>query len=482
MMTSKDVLQILSHGVTEKQVKTQLENFENGFDYLSINRAAVVGDGIMALDQDQIQCLINSYELISKSKKIVKFVPASGAATRMFKELFEFVNEGKESKSARDVIDNIQKFAFAELLSGKEGKELIEGIISDPLNYGTKPKALILFHKYNNGSRRTAAEEHLCEGAVYAIGKGKVSIHFTVSQEHREGFDELFSKVLKGHEKRYGIAYDITFSTQKSSTDTIAVTPDSKPFRNSDGTLLFRPAGHGALIENLNDIDADLIFIKTVDNVAPDRLKADTITYKKALGGLLLSIQREVFDLLKKLDKDTSEDLIGKCIKFIGNRLCYKLPPTIKTKSKEQQIEIIRSVLNRPIRVCGMVKNEGEPGGGPFWTNAGDGSQSLQIAESSQIAPSQMVLMQKATHFNPVDLVCGVVDYKGKKFDLTAFVDKKAGFISEKSKDGRALKAQELPGLWNGAMAFWNTIFVEVPITTFSPVKVVTDLLREQHQ
>lgn len=487
MFTDKDLSQIRNHGLTPENVEKQLENFRRGFDFLSIDRAAVVGDGIRVFDKEQIDRFADIYTGRCHSARIVKFVPASGAATRMFKELFEFVNEGKRGKGIDALLENIGRFAFWPELKKIVGEEkdptaIVSAIIKEGLNYGSKPKALILFHQYSEGSR-TAAEEHLVEGALYAAAGGKVSIHFTVSPEHRAGFDALMERVLPRYEEQYGVKFDISYSVQKPGTDTIAVTPDNEPFREADGSLLFRPAGHGALIENLNEIDADLIFIKTVDNVAPDRLKVDTVAYKKALGGLLVQLQEEAFALLETLDRvGPDEDLNQEIATFFEEELSGRLPGNYAQMTTEARASLLRSLLDRPIRICGMVRNEGEPGGGPFWVKDPNGAQSLQIAESSQIAPEQIELMKKATHFNPVDLVCGVKDYKGRKFDLLRYVDHSTGFISNKSKDGRPLKAQELPGLWNGAMARWNTVFVEVPITTFSPVKVVNDLLRPQHQ
>lgn len=486
MFTDKDLAQISSHGLTLSDVQAQINHFKEGFPYLSINRAAVPEDGIVVCDKQQIVNYVNEFEIESKTKKIVKFVPASGAATRMFKELFEFVNDGKPSKAVDKLIENIENIAFYDELKSiiadqSDPRKVVAAIILDGLNYGAQPKALIKFHKYPNGAR-TAAEEHLTEGALYAATEGKVNIHFTVSAEHRAGFDKLFGKVLDRYEKQFGAKYDISFSQQKSSTDTIAVNPDNTPFREDDGSLLFRPAGHGALLANLNDIDADLIYIKTVDNVAPDHLKADTVTYKKCIAGIALSLQKEVFALLDALYGDKTDDkLVAKAERFAEEKLFCKLPANFASHAKADRIACLVEILNRPLRVCGMVRNEGEPGGGPFWVNDKNGSQSLQIAESSQISPEQIAIMREATHFNPVDLVCAVKNYEGKKFDLTQYFDPSTGFISNKSKNGRDLKAQELPGLWNGAMARWNTIFVEVPITTFSPVKVVNDLLRPQH-
>ena len=320
---------------------------------------------------------------------------------------------------------------------------------------------------------RKAVEEHLVEGAVYAAANGVAKIHFTVSPEHIEGFQELLAAKVPVYEKRFGIRYDISFSVQKPSTDTNAVNPDNTPFRQDDGTLLFRPAGHGALIENLNEIDADVVFIKNIDNVTTDALRGDTIRYKKVLAGILLDLQERAFEYLKALEVGGAE--LEPIVEFIEKRLCVKLPDDYNSA-------VLRAVLDRPIRLCGMVRNEGEPGGGPFWVTAPDGSQSLQIAESSQIAPGQRQLMNAATHFNPVDVVCGTKNYRGEHFDLRKYVDPSTGFISQKSKSGRELLAQELPGLWNGSMAHWNTVFVEVPVTIFSPVKVVGDLLRPQHQ
>lgn len=488
MITEKDLTQISSHGLNQQQVNNQLENFRNGFPYLNISRAAVIGDGIVKLNPEEVAQNIKLFRELKTVRSILKFVPASGAATRMFKELFEFVEVGKESKNADEVVQKIDCFAFGSEIrkitpQDATSKEIVSAIIDKKgLGYGQAPKALILFHKYAEGPR-TALEEHLAEGAAYAVDKdGSVNIHFTVSPEHQQGFESLIAKVLPKYENQYGIKYNISYSQQKSSTDTIAVTPDNEPFRESSGALLFRPAGHGALIENLNDVSSDLIFIKTVDNVAPDHLKADTVTYKEALGGMVLGLQKKCFEYLNIMDNNKIDAaLLHEITNFAQNKLSQILPSDFGNISAEKKTEVLRKILDRPIRVCGMVKNEGEPGGGPFWVHQSDGSESLQIAESSQISPEQSQLMKGATHFNPVDLVCSTVNHKGQKFDLREFVDPKTGFISSKSKDGRELKAQELPGLWNGAMAAWNTIFVEVPISTFSPVKIVNDLLRAQH-
>ncbi len=477
MFTNQDLEQIKAHGLTVEGVENQIDSFKNGFPYLNIARAARVGDGIVAMDADAIEKAVANYESKATELSVVKFVPASGAATRMFKELFEFVNDDKRGKGIDTLINNIEKFAFwSELKTilpeGATEKQIVSAIILKGLEYGSKPKALVSFHNYEDGARK-AVEEHLVEGAMYAAADGVARIHFTVSPEHLSGFEALISDKLAKYEAKYEVKYEISFSTQKSSTDTIAVTPDNEPFRTDDGKLLFRPAGHGALIENLGDIDSDLIFVKTIDNVTTDALRGDTITYKQALAGMLLDLQSRSFDYIKAIDNNSAE--LVEVAKFVEQELMVKV-------SGESTLADLRLILDRPIRLCGMVRNEGEPGGGPFWVANEDGSQSLQIAESSQISPDQISLMKEATHFNPVDLVCGVHNYKGEKFSFADYVDPSTGFISEKSSGGRDLRAQELPGLWNGAMAKWNTIFVEVPISTFSPVKVVQDLLRIEHQ
>ena len=477
MFNDKDLQQIAARGLTPEAVEAQIENFRRGFPFLGIVRAASPADGVVVVDPATADAAVARYEAATQSLQIVKFVPASGAATRMFKELFSFVNEDKRTAGIDKLIANIEHFAFwpelkAVLPADYDDKQLVSAIIKEGLNYGAKPKGLVTFHAYEEGARK-AVEEHLAEGAAYATAQGVARIHFTVSPEHIEGFKTLLEEKVPYYEARYGIRYDISFSVQKPSTDTIAVNPDNTPFRQDDGSLLFRPAGHGALIENLNDIDADVIFIKNIDNVTTDARRGDTVRYKKILAGLLIELQERSFEYLKALEVGGAD--LEAIAAFVEQQLCVKLP-------EQYDAALLKAVLDRPIRLCGMVRNEGEPGGGPFWVKNEDGTESLQIAESSQIAPEDMHLMQSATHFNPVDLVCGVKNSKGGKFDLRQYTDPATGFISSKSAGGRDLRAQELPGLWNGAMAKWNTIFVDVPITTFSPVKVVQDLLREQHQ
>ena len=465
------------HGLTPAALETQLKNFREGFPFLPVTRAASCGDGIRVLDAAGIEQAAARYDRAKESLRVVKFVPASGAATRMFKDLFEFVREGRRTAVVGELLANRRRFAFwpeLRTIVGDDADELrtVENIVAEGLRYGETPKGLVSFHRYGDEVRK-AVEEHLVEGAQYAAAGGEVKIHFTVSPEHLTRFEALLAEKIPGYESRFGVKYRISFSVQDPSTDTLAVNPDCTPFRRADGRLLFRPAGHGALIGNLGKIDADIVFVKNIDNVTTDARRGDTVLYKKALAGVLLALQERIFEYLMALEVPGAE--LEPIAAFIENELCVKLP-------KDYGTARLRQVLDRPIRVCGMVRNEGEPGGGPFWVTGADGLETLQIAESNQIAPEKRELMRLATHFNPVDLVCSFRTSKGGRFDLQEFVDPATGFISRKSDGGRELLAQELPGLWNGAMARWNTVFVEVPITTFSPVKVVTDLLRPEHQ
>ncbi len=505
MLTEQDLKQIKEKGISAEKLENQLEQFKTGFPFLKLEAAAGIGRGIMAPDESSRKQYVNAWEAYKgDGKRVVKFVPASGAASRMFKDMFAFVDAPYDVPTTdfeKRYFDNIKKFAFYDALNAacqkNEGKD-IEALIAEGnykavaanmlkkegLNYGQLPKGLLLFHKYEEGAR-TPMEEHLVEGALYAASAGEAHVHFTVSHEHMELFKAKVAEKADGYSKKYGIKYDITFSEQKPSTDTVAANADNTPFRNDDGSLLFRPGGHGALIENLNEIDADVIFVKNIDNVVPDRLKGDTVEWKQVIAGVLVTLQQKAFDYLRLLDtgKYTHEQ-IEEMIRFVQQDLCCR-KADIKELEDAELVIYLRKKLNRPMRVCGVVKNVGEPGGGPFLTYNQDGTVSLQILESSQIDKSNTAYMEmftKGTHFNPVDLVCAVKDYKGEPFNLPEYVDKTTGFISSKSKNGKELKALELPGLWNGAMSDWNTVFVEVPLTTFNPVKTVNDLLREEHQ
>jgi len=505
MFTKKDIEQIEKQNLTIKEVETQLERFKKGFPFLNLAKPATIGDGIIQLDEAEVNAYAKLYD--DRKPEALKFVPASGAASRMFKFLFEFYGQAKDQYESIEKIENdkvkkffkdIKKFAFYnelketlqsagytmdKLLENGEFKTVLHYLLTEEgMNYGAKPKAVLSFHQEGE-EIKTAFEEHLAEGAEYAKNAhGKVKIHFTISPEHAVMFDDLLQKVKSEYEQKLNVQFEISYSQQKPSTDTIAVDLNNELFRNEDGTLLFRPGGHGALIENLNDLTSDIIFIKNIDNVVPDRLKDETIRYKKALAGVLLAYQEKLSHFLEKIESDDiTDDLLDEIMDFIQHDLCYRVNP----EKGDDKKDILFAVLNRPIRVCGMVKNEGEPGGGPFWVSHPDNHADLQIVEKSQINqndPEQVDILKQSTHFNPVDLVCCIKDYKGEKFNLLQYRDPETGFISKKSKDGKDLKAQELPGLWNGAMANWNTVFVEVPVITFNPVKTVNDLLRPEHQ
>ncbi len=505
MLTQNDLKQIADKGISEEKLNYQLGQFKTGFPFLKLEAAASIDRGIASTFEAARKCYIDTWNAYkAEGKRVVKFVPASGAASRMFKDIFAFVDADYDVPTTdfeKKYFDNIEKFAFYDALNevcqkneGKTVKELIAAgnykavaanmLKPEGLNYGQLPKGMLLFHKYPDGAR-TPMEEHLVEGALYAASEGKSIVHFTVSHEHLDFFKNKVAEKVQYYADKFGITYDISFSEQKPSTDTVAANPDGTPFRNADGSLLFRPGGHGALIENLNEIDADVIFIKNIDNVVPDRLKPETVEYKQVIAGLLVTLQEEAYDWLRILDSGNyTHDMIEDLIRFVQQDLCCR-KSDIKELEDADLVIYLRKKLNRPMRVCGVVKNVGEPGGGPFLTYNQDGTVSLQILESSQIDKSNeeyMKMFAQGTHFNPVDLVCSVKDYQGKPFNLPDFVDPTTGFISQKSKGGKELQALELPGLWNGAMSDWNTIFVEVPLGTFNPVKTVNDLLREQHQ
>lgn len=505
MLKPEDKKQIESRGMTVEQVECQLKEIEQGFPFLKIEAAATVGKGIVAPDASKCDEAIELWENYKREgHKIVKFVPASGAASRMFKNMFSFLTADYDTPQTdfeKDFFEKLDSFAFYAALDHKckenEGKGaqtlVAEGnfkavvanmLNADGLNYGQLPKGLLLFHNYPSGAR-TPMEEHLVEAALYASSNGEAHIHYTVSHDHLELFEQRVSEKKECYEKEFGVRYDISFSEQKPSTDTVAANLDNTPFRNDDGSLLFRPGGHGALIENLNDIDADVVFVKNIDNVVPDRLKDDTVKWKKVIGGVLVGVQRQIFDYLHLLDSGLyGHDKLEEIIRFVQRVLCCR-KADIKELEDADLVIYLRNKLNRPLRVCGVVKNVGEPGGGPFLAYNQDGTVSPQILESSQIDKANedyVKMFTEGTHFNPVDLVCAIRDYKGGNFHLAEYVDRATGFISSKSKNGRALKALELPGLWNGAMSDWNTVFVEVPLSTFNPVKTVNDLLRDAHQ
>ncbi len=518
VFSDEDIRQIKSHGFTLKDVERQLDQFRKPPFYLNLLRPCTPGDGIRAIDQEKMKELTWVYDNKKQQYSCIKFVPASGAATRMFRVLLRFLKQEEDivkdlieeraqsgEKDARELLtfmNGIRQFAFFEDLKSvmaKKGSsieaalqkgrftEIFRFLLSDEgLSYADSPKGLIKFHEYADGSR-TSFEEHLVEASSYISDKnGEVNIHFTVSKEHLKEFKKLFDRVRALYEKRYRVKFKVVFSIQKDSTDTIAVEPDNNPFRRKDGRLLFRPGGHGALVSNLHDIEADIIFVKNIDNVVPDRLKAETCIWKKILGGFLIEIRERISDYMTALsDGYADEAFIDQIKAFIKDELCMQEHVSRGKQPSDDVRSVLMEILNRPIRICGMVKNAGEPGGGPFWVNNRDGGISLQIVETAQVDPhseDQQAILSSSTHFNPVDIACSITDWKGKRFDLKKYVDHDAILISRKSKDGRELKALEHPGLWNGAMSRWITIFVEVPAITFNPVKTVNDLLRKEHQ
>lgn len=504
-MQDKIASQLASKGISEVQLQEQLDSFVSGFPYLRLHAAASKDQGIMVLDESrQAACLKSWTDYTAQpGHKVMKFVPASGAASRMFKDLYAFMDSAEKAPAAESPVAqffaSIEQAAFytalddayqqahgtsvREALADGCYKEVLRVLLTDEgLCYGHLPKGLLLFHAYAEGSR-TPMEEHLVEGAMYARNADdSVNIHFTVSHEHKALFETLQRRISDDYAQRFGVKYNISYSEQQPSTDTVAVNPDNTPFALSDGTILFRPGGHGALIENLGELDADVIFIKNIDNVVPDRLKAETVRYKQILSGLLVEVQARVFAYTQQLEQGacTADDL-QHILDFTREVFCIT-PPGVLTGEPLRQYLLTK--LRRPMRVCGMVRNVGEPGGGPFVAYNADGSRSLQILEQSQIDldnAEAVAMFKQGTHFNPVDLVCGIKDYRGEKYHLRDFVDKSTGFISNKSKDGKPLKALELPGLWNGAMSDWLTLFVEVPLSTFNPVKTVNDLFRAEH-
>lgn len=512
MFSDSDLKQISAHQLTVEGINQQIEKFKSGFPPTVLQDAATEGNGILKLSEKETEQKISHYESNLGDYEIVKFVPASGAATRMFKTLFAFLMEYDGSEGAYEQMKKdqssgsvftffkeIERFAFYEDLKAKYheltgnsleedqlkrkyGKILAALLNEEGLDYGNLPKGLLKFHKYHDDVR-SPVEEHMVEGAQYARdSRGNVNIHFTVSPDHQQKFEQHVSQVKGKYEADFGVKIQVTYSIQKPATDTVAVAMNNEPFRNEDNSLLFRPAGHGALLENLNDINADIVFLKNIDNVVPDKLKGETIKYKKVIAGILLDYQEKITSALKDLESGAGLETAKA---LLENDLGFKPGPDFGSLADPGKIAYLKAKLHRPLRVCGMVKSDGDPGGGPFWVRGKDGSVSLQVVETAQIDlkdEKQKEVFSRATHFNPVDVVCMLKDHTGKKYDLMKHRDLDTGFITQKSKDGKDLKAQELPGLWNGSMADWNTVFVEVSAITFNPVKSVNDLLKKEHQ
>lgn len=510
IFSKEDLDQIKEQGLTPEIVQNQIQAYREGFPHTQLVRAATIENGgIIKLSDNEIERYNKQYHLLSKGKKIQKFIPASGAASRMFKDLYAFSatyfgisnNFEKEYPEVKRFLENIRQFAFyddlnhcmrerqmdlGEYYRAGDYASIINILLQKQhLGYGNLPKALIKFHKYGN-IQRTPLEEHIVEGAEYAqMEDGTVALHFTVSPEHRPLFKKKIAAIRQYYENSLGIKLKIKLSEQKHYTDIIAVDEYNNPIRDENNKLVFRPGGHGALIENLNEIRSDIIFIKNIDNIVPDWMKHTTTVYKKAIAGMMLELQEEIFHHLNTLaskKKDIDLEIIEK---FVTDRLHICLNEDYKNGTPKEKIKLLFEKLNRPIRICGMVRNQGEPGGGPFYTLNTHGNTGLQIVESAQINhkdPTQEAIFTEATHFNPVDLVCSTKTYKGSYFKLQKYIDPATGFISKKSKGAQTVKSQELPGLWNGAMAEWTTLFVEVPLATFNPVKTVNDLLRKEHQ
>jgi hypothetical protein len=504
ILSASDIEHIRGRGSTEEMVLRQVDLCRLGAVSVTLDRPATVGDGIVRIADGEQERLVALHDEAAWAGRCLKFVPASGAATRMFKEWYGIFNQGgfKGREAFESFVKVLSSYAFfgdlsaalsasgqdlGDLVARGRGKEILDFILNEKgLNYAGKPKALLKFHRYGDMAR-TALEEHLVEAALYVrSGSGLCRVHFTVSEEHLEQVKELLGRVTGLYERCLGVRFEVGLTIQSESTDTIAVDLENRPFRDRSGRLLFRPGGHGALLYNLDRIDGDIVFIKNIDNIVPERLQDTTIRYKKIIGGYLVLLQRELFGHLKALSDPTAgEQAIVAAVGFASERLPCALPPAFEGRPFEQQRQILMDRLNRPLRVCGMVKNEGEPGGGPFWVTGIDDGCSLQIVEEVQVdkgKANQAAIWASSTHFNPVDLVCGIRDFKGAKFELGRFVDHEQVFVSMKSHEGSNIKALELPGLWNGAMAFWHTVFVEVPVETFNPVKTVEDLLRPAHQ
>ncbi|MEM9078415.1 MAG: DUF4301 family protein [Bacteroidota bacterium] len=507
--SQEDLKQLQEKGISQEKVLGQIKTFEEGIPFVKLKKAAVVGDGVLRFSENEQENLVRYFEEAPTDLNLLKFVPASGAASRMFKAMFNFLDAFDSSKESLDAyfertgdkavqqfLDGKEKLPFYNIImkriSGKAGSKdeeaylfVEEMLVEEGLNYGFFPKGLLPFHQYGEESA-TPFKEHLKEAAFYAKTNRKANLHFTISVQHNDMFKEEHAKSGPVVSETTDTQFFVSYSNQKPSTDTIAVDLENKPFKKEDGSILFRPGGHGALIENLNEQDADVIFIKNIDNVVVDKNLETVGNSKKMLAGVLLKVQSKAFAYQSELENtNLSEEKLSEIQTFLETELNVRFSEGFDSLDAKEKILELRNKINRPIRICGMVKNEGEPGGGPFWILGQDGDVSLQIVESAQMDISdsaQAALVRNATHFNPVDIVCGVRNHKGEKYNLLEFVDHKQGFITGKTQAGKELKALELPGLWNGGMAFWNTLFVEVPLVTFNPVKTVNDLLKPSHQ
>ncbi|MDD5722526.1 MAG: DUF4301 family protein [Syntrophales bacterium] len=503
LFTEKDLKTIREEGLTEKGVLSQLEILRGETIPLSLARACSIGDGIVAIPSSDREALIAEHDMAAAQGRTAKFVPASGAASRMFRGWFEWyeTENFNTTEDARILEKQIHRFAFYDDLSRailRDGRD-IRGVLREDtreilkyiltpkgLNYAHVPKALLKFHAYPDLSR-TSLEEHLVEAAMYVKDDRRIcKVHITLSAEHLRDVEDYIASIRGRYETEYNVRFEIALSIQAPSTNTIAIDREGEPFRDEAGRIVLRPGGHGALLKNLSLIEEDVVFVKNIDNVVLDRLKPETVLYKKILGGYLLKLQGDIFHHLHFLSGGMPDKKqLSAIADFCRGKLSIGLPSGFDKFPASQKKALLFDMLNRPLRVCGMVRNEGEPGGGPFWVEGQDGTRSLQIVEKAQVevgSNRQRAIWESSTYFNPVDLVCGIRDYRGEKFDLERYVDGSTWTISHKSSGGQPLKVLELPGLWNGSMAKWNTVFVAVPSATFNPVKTVEDLLRSEHR
>lgn len=515
----RDLRQLEERGIPLEEARRQVELFRRPPAYARLVRPCSVGDGIVRLDPEEIPELQALHAEAARAGRLRKFVPASGAASRMFRDLLHFQRgpgrgtswpevvraaEAGESKARALVqfVEALDRFAFVRelrqtlsqrgldpdrLVTAGAYHEILDGLLdSSGMDYDAQPKGLLKFHAYPSANR-TPFEEHLVEAAVYVKdAEGATRLHFTVSAEHQEFFSTLLRRIGPEYERLCATRFEVGFSTQRPSTDTLAVDLENRPMRDGNGNLLFRPGGHGALIENLDDLRGDLVYVRNIDNIQPEHRWAVVTNWKRTLGGYLVRLQREVHERLRQLrEPEPRERLLDETARFASSRLQVELNGHLDPLSLPARRAWLTGRLDRPLRVCGVVVNRGEPGGGPFWVRAGDGSVGPQIVEGAQIDPAdeeQQRILRRSTHFNPVDIVCALRDPDGRPYDLERFIDPDAAIVTEKSSAGTKIKALERPGLWNGAMAGWNTVFVEVPLETFAPVKSVLDLLRPEHQ
>ncbi|MHC1729404.1 MAG: DUF4301 family protein [Syntrophobacteraceae bacterium] len=515
--TNADRQQMKALGIGVPTVLEQVETFRRSDFSVRLMRPCTLGDGVQRVEEADAAKYLPLHQAAARAGRFTKFVPASGAASRMFQSLLQIFylpqyleKDELEKRVSQGVsiacdfkrfVEELPRFAFVhslrevlaydgysleELIGECRFRTLLEYLLTERgLGCGTLPKAMLQFHSYPD-EHRTAFEEQLAESVRYlGAESGKCRLHFTIPEEREEDFQTLSEGVCRCYADRYSTAFEVFFSFQKLSTNTIAVDTEGFPFRDRFGRLHFRPAGHGALIENLNDLNADLIYIKNIDNVVPDRLKDSVCFWKKTLGGYLAFIQERVHSLIRRMKQPEATGAVQEAARLARRELLLHIPQGFDSRPEDQQRALLLNLLDRPIRVCGVVPNAGEPGGAPFWVEDENGEVSPQIIEKAQVnfsKPDQQAIWNSSTHFNPVDIVCSMRNYEGKQFDLRDYIDPKAVIITKKSKDGKDIMALELPGLWNGSMARWITVFVEVPPHTFNPVKSVYDLLRPEHQ